>query len=308
MVGLSYGTQIAAQYINLYPEHVGRLVLDASLDHSEDILHGSAIDSTSFEATLGQYFAYCDSTDDCKSQLQAAANSSSNGTFSTAAIFDSVVNKLSQSPMPASGCNGTTCLPNAGLREFMFVMQTGLQVQQVNPVFPTSWANVTADLVAAAKGDGTPFSTRLIADPAASLDAGGAILCLDNDRIPSYEAYQRQKIAFEALYPHTKGISNTLTNALNCAAWPIEPTNPPKSLDSNSTGKSGGVLILASTYDPSTSIQWAVSLRDQLPKSSLVIRDGVGHTSYILFGETSEIAEKYLLEGTLPEDNTMTKS
>lgn len=310
MIGLSYGTQIAAQYINLYPEHVGRLVLDAALDHTEDVLHASATDSTSFEATLNEYFAYCDASDECKGQL-SANSSSSNGTSTTAAVFDSVLDKLSQGPLSASGCstNGTAaCLPQAGLREFMFAVQTGLQVQKLNPVFPTSWANVTADLAAASKGDGTPFSTSLVSDPAASLDAGGVILCVDNARIPSYEAYQRQRTAFAALYPHTKGISNSLTNALNCVGWPVEPTNLPKPLNKETTSKSAEVLMLASTLDPSTSVTWALSLREQLPQSRLVIRDGVGHTSYILFGESSDIAEKYLLDGALPEDNTVTQS
>ena len=66
--------------------------------------------------------------------------------------------------------------------------------------------------------------------------------------------------------------------------------------------------MLQSTVDPSTSVEWALSLKQQLPRSRLVLRDGVGHTSYIMGGEASEIADAFLLNGTLPIDNTMTKT
>jgi hypothetical protein len=40
----------------------------------------------------------------------------------------------------------------------------------------------------------------------------------------------------------------------------------------------------------------------------MVIRDGVGHTSYILGGEAAGLADEYLVNGTLPAENTVVKT
>lgn len=199
-------------------------------------------------------------------------------------------------------------------------MQAGLQMQHPLPAFPTSWWNMTTNLASAYHGDGTPFSPSRTprtadgaegvpeSDPAFSVAAAGAIFCLDTARLESYEAFERQRIGLAALYPHTRGNSNAQTAALHCVGWPWEPTNLPKMLNMEMARKSSEVLMLQSTVDPSTSVEWALSLKQQLPRSRLVLRDGVGHTSYIMGGEASEIADAFLLNGTLPIDNTMTKT
>ena len=88
----------------------------------------------------------------------------------------------------------------------------------------------------------------------------------------------------------------------------VGASNAPKPLNASRTVLSDDVLLLQSTVDPSTSIEWAMGLKEQLPRSRMVIRDGVGHTSYILGGETSDIVDRYLLHGALPVDNTVTFS
>jgi hypothetical protein len=88
----------------------------------------------------------------------------------------------------------------------------------------------------------------------------------------------------------------------------VETRNPPNRLDAARVKKSAEVLLLQSTFDPSSGVEWALGVKQQLPQSRFVLRDGPGHTSYALFGESSQLADKFLLEGARPEDNTFTTS
>lgn len=320
MAALSYGTVAAAQYIDLHPENVGRFMLDGIFGHLQDFVHATASDSAAFQASLQDYFDWCDFDDGCKGHFGSGSNTDTNtispdASFSTAKVFDDILDKILQAPLPAKGCQGenSTCLPTVGLREFITIAQTGLQFQQPLAVLPTSWANLTTALASAYAGDGTPFATSRSptgadADASFSPAAGGAVMCLDWERIPSFEALQRQRKGYAALFEHTRGHCNIETAALNCIGWPFEPVNPPMPLNVAQTGKIADVLILQSTLDPSTGVEWAVGLKEQIPNSRFVLRGGAGHTSYLLFGEASVIADRYFVDGELPGDNTVTSS
>jgi hypothetical protein len=52
----------------------------------------------------------------------------------------------------------------------------------------------------------------------------------------------------------------------------------------------------------------ATEVKLQLPRSVLAVRNGVGHGSYQLFGETSRAIDDFLIEGTLPEHGRMYES
>jgi len=60
-----------------------------------------------------------------------------------------------------------------------------------------------------------------------------------------------------------------------------------------------------SFYDSETSIVWANGLKQQLPTSILILRNGVGHTSYQTYGEISIAIDDYLLTGSLPAQGTV---
>ena len=67
------------------------------------------------------------------------------------------------------------------------------------------------------------------------------------------------------------------------------------------------ILMLQSLYDPNTGFAWALGVRDEL-NAVLLIRDGTGHTSWLLGGATAAAAEAYLLDLTLPEPGTILDS
>ena len=89
-LGLSYGTQIGAAYAELYPENVGRMVLDGITDHSSTEIAAIASETVTFELTLNKFFQWCMATAACALHGRDAA-----------AIFDSIIKTASETPIPA---------------------------------------------------------------------------------------------------------------------------------------------------------------------------------------------------------------
>src|SRR5690606_11065206 len=61
----SYGTFLGATYAKLFPERVGRLVLDGAIDPSVSGLEVSTTQGLGFESALRAYMAFCLDNRDC---------------------------------------------------------------------------------------------------------------------------------------------------------------------------------------------------------------------------------------------------
>jgi hypothetical protein len=86
--------------------------------------------------------------------------------------------------------------------------------------------------------------------------------------------------------------------------WPVPIANPPGLWNVEGTPP---ILIVNSTYDPSTAYVWAQLMREQIDSSVLLTRIGDGHTSYLLPGEsqTRDAIDSYLITGETPPPNTV---
>ena len=91
--GVSYGSQLGSQYAELFPEHVGRMVLDGVLDHSQNQVTSLMDEVISLESTVSQFFKWCNTTSDCAFYHHDLP-----------AIFDNLVDEANANPIPAPGC------------------------------------------------------------------------------------------------------------------------------------------------------------------------------------------------------------
>jgi len=110
-----------------------------------------------------------------------------------------------------------------------------------------------------------------------------------------------------ALSPHTRGSSQTYQAQSSCIGWASPPT-PAEGLRPRQVAKLPKILLANSFWDPSTPIVWANTLRQELPNSVLVLRNGSGHTSYFSHGKISSAMDAFLLTGELPEQGTVFES
>ena len=89
----------------------------------------------------------------------------------------------------------------------------------------------------------------------------------------------------------------------NCKDWPYKNVRTPAPVEY--TG-STDIVVVGTTGDPATPVEWASSLRKQLGQASLLTWEGEGHTAY---GRSNDCignaVDGYLVDGKTPADNTV---
>ena len=282
-LGFSYGTFLGATYADLYPENVGRLVLDGALDPSmsnDDLVVGQAV---GFENALRAYVEDCQQADTCP--LQGSLDQG-------LARVAQVVADAEASPLPAGDAevNGTL-----------------------------AWYGIVVTLY----DDGSwPYLTMAL-DEAISSGTGSTLLELANfylDRTPDGTYTANSMVAFQAIncldYPmvardydemlafadQVEAVAPTFGRefamAIGCETWPFPATGERRPITAEGAAP---ILVVGTTGDPATPYEWAVALADQLASAELLTWEGEGHTAYGRGGScVSDVVEAYLLEGELP--------
>jgi pimeloyl-ACP methyl ester carboxylesterase len=315
LFGQSYGTQIANTYAAMYPDKYRVIAMDAIVNHNEsttDLFAGQAL---AYEYSFGRFATWCSETPNCTLHDRDVKK-----------LFTQLVTNATATPIPAPGCttSTSTCHSNITGEEILFLTQQLLLFKDPFPPQSTGWAGLAAMLGPAATGNATALSeayaTQYLATTNTStLFAGQAVGCLDftND-LASYSdlAYRVDLGAYIA--PVTRGASETYLTQTRCVGFPFKPTNPqtdmsvPRVAEGNNTNHNATtaapILLSAVKYDPNLPLTWAHNARESIEGSVLVVRDGDGHTSYFLRGETAEIIDSYLVNMTLPEPNTVVDS
>lgn len=287
-LGYSYGTFLGSTYASLFPDNVGRMVLDGALDPSisnEELTSGQAV---AFEKAIRAYVASC--------QQESACPLSGNVDSGVQQIRD-VINAVQETPRLAKDGR----LVNAT----MFV--SGL----ITPLYnDQSWPALTQALEAAMTGD-VNLMLRLAdlgADRAAngtytsnSTFAFGAINCLDYPMVSDAAAMRAEQQRLMQASP-TLGYFFAY-GGTNCVDWPYKNVRTPAPVEY--TGESP-ILVVGTTGDPATPVEWAASLRKQLGNASLMTWQGEGHTAYGRANSCLEDAvDKYFVDGTVPADNSV---
>lgn len=288
MIGLSYGSQLGAQYAALFPDNIRTLVLDGMLQHSQSDLSDSLIEALGYSIGLTDFFAWASEEDTSPFKGEDVEE-----------IWDSLLTNASTKPIPAPSCNGTDCRINVNAEEILFNAQTGL----LGGV-PT-WGNLASAIYNATQGDASALST-LVEDPITA--ASIAISCLDHNNDPSVLdlTYLRAKQhLFDTYKMPSHGASETTFNQHSCIGWPIASRNPPQKLhvDTKAT-----ILMVNSDKDPSTPYPWAVGMLEEIRNKAFVTRVGDGHTSLLTGGETTDVIVKYLISGVAPKDGLILES
>ena len=284
--GASYGTFLGATYAALFPEQVGRLVLDGAVDPSLSAFQQTLRQAGGFQLAFDDYVADCLANDCPLGSSADEIEAKVTDLFATAAA----------TPLPTDN-------PDRPLTQTLALY--GI----VAPLYSQDiWPTLTESLTAAFDGDGTQllFAADSYNDrgPDAYFDnaaqAYTAITCLDAQIAPEPDSVPTQD-DFLAASP-VFGTQFYGLSEVGCDTWPIEPTV--EAPDYSATG-AAPILVVGATGDPATPIEEAEELADLLESGVLLIRDGDGHTSYFTMNSciTSAI-DSFLLDGTVPEDGT----
>jgi pimeloyl-ACP methyl ester carboxylesterase len=293
IVAFSYGTVVGAQYAALFPDNLRSLALDAVIQHSQAESTNSFIEATSYALGFSRFLAWA--SNDTASALKGQ---------DVRLLWNELLVNASTTPIPAPLCNNTNCRSDVNSEELLFNAQSYLVYSGKEVGLGSSWQILASALRNASNGDASTLST-VIADP--TRGAAVATSCLDwtQDTSSSLADNLAQQRMMQEYAPLTQGHSQLWSLQHQCLGWPINAVNPPRKLDikTNTT-----ILMTHSTRDGLSGLPWALGMLEEITNKVLVLRDGDGHTSTPLAGETAETIIRYLITGKAPEDGLVLQS
>ena len=284
--GASYGTKLGATYADLFPDKVGRMVLDGAVDLSIDSRQLSLEQAGGFEVALRSYVQNCVDEGDC-----FLGDTVEEGLTT----IQDLIASIDEEPLPASGSDRELAVGNAFY---------GLVAPLYNREY---WSILDQALQLALDGDGI-LLLRLSDLYESRNDEGGyddnsaeaiyAINCLDDPYAITADQVPAQLPDFEEASPTFGDVF--AWGLVGCHGIQVKSTEPARQIKAAGAAP---IVVVGTTRDPATPYQWAVHLADQLESGVLVSRDGDGHTGYNSGNEcVDEAIEGYLVDGTVPED------
>lgn len=276
--GVSYGTLMGQEYAETFPTHVGTMVLDSNMDHSQtSTWQFLESQSTATEANFTQFAAWCDRTAACLLHGQD--------------VPTLVANLYTRAQ------NGQLIDPDIG------AISPFLLISVINSLFygPT-WQALAEQLIYL---QGLPtMATTTAATPSQDQDPPVAepfqpIFCEDW-RLPVNNVGQfdaMRAVLATAVAPDLKYSPLAMRATVGCIGWPAKVNDPQQRL---SIRGAPPILMLNSRYDPATPYPWAVTAARQ-SGAVLLTYDGWGHGAYFKNSQcVIDATDHYLLTGVTP--------
>jgi pimeloyl-ACP methyl ester carboxylesterase len=271
----------------MFPDRVGRFVLDGAIDPNLSSVEISYQQAIGFELSLQRFIDDCVTHDDCPLQTKGNAGKQE--------VID-LLAKIDKKPL-------NTDDPNRRLTESLALLAIASLLYDDREGWPIlRWVLGDAmlgdgatmlevvDFYVDRNPDGTYASN--------STDALYAVNCFDDSPTPDADTtrdlaqqWREQAPVFGAYLAW---------GMLPCASW---PAYAPKPIGKVSAGGASPILVIGTLHDPATTYSQAIGLADQLESGVLVTWEADGHTAY---GRGSkcidDIVDAYLVRGVVPKD------
>lgn len=286
-IGKSYGTLLGAMYAELFPQRVGRFVLDGAVD-PQLTTHTMVIgQAKGMEQALRSFLKWCVKRGSCPY--------SGDDVEDAAKKVKALMDQLDEKPMPASGDarDVTVSLGGTGIVSAMYST--------------TSWSRLEGALNQAYKNDGQGLLdlADMYADRAKDgsytsnlMEAFSAINCTDYPAVDDTAKMRANAVELEKVAPIFGPFVSY--SELLCGQWPNadRPKLPPMDADG-----APPILVVGTTRDPATPFEWSVAMAKQLKSASLLSFDGDGHTAYMTSSQCiNRAVDDYLLGVKIPND------
>lgn len=285
-LGKSYGTLLGATYAGLYPQRVGRLVLDGAIDPTLTSVELSLEQAKGIESAYRAYLEWCLKGKDCP-----FTGSVDDAMKRTKEFLDSLEEQ--QLPM---GDDPRKLTPHRAM------------IGIVTPLYDNrAWPSLSGAFRSAFAGDGSTFGG--LADQYADrrsngtygsnlMEAFSAVNCLDYAVDDSDEAIAAAAQRIQAAAPvfgRYMSYGETL-----CGAWP----HPVKRTAEPITAKGApAILVVGTTNDMATPYRWSEALAKQLDSGRLLTFEGEGHTAYMRGSRCIDKAvDGFLVKNQVPVD------
>jgi pimeloyl-ACP methyl ester carboxylesterase len=279
-LGKSYGTYLGTIYAQLFPDKVGRIVLDGAIDPDATPLEQSLIQAVGFENALDDFVKDCLQLDTCPLPKEA-----------TKQYFTDLFDAVAKKPLTTSTKRvATESLVVLGTASALYDNESG-------------WPMLRVAIKQAQNGRGFMFLS--LADaytgrqpngtyPTNEGDSGFVIDCLDWNDARTNEQIAQDAQTFKAQAP-VFGLYLSYSG-LSCKYF-TDIKQPIKIKQIKTTP----IIVIGTLRDPATPYSWAVALNKLITNSLLITLDGDGHTGH---GRGSVCVDKavdtYFITGKIP--------
>jgi pimeloyl-ACP methyl ester carboxylesterase len=279
--GASYGTRIGALYAEMFPQRVGRMILDGAVDINSN---SKITQVDGFERALHHFALWCAEAN-CRMGSQQD---------DVIYVIKDFLDRLDQQPLAVSG--GRTLSQQQGVEAVMYSMYGGKD----------SWP-VLRDGLDEAIFDNDGSKMLQLADASDRRNRDGsygqlnyafpAIRCLDSQDNSVRAAEKR--LAQESRTAPVLGRLNGPD--LVCALWPVRSAPKQPTVDGEGAPP---IMVVGTTGDPATPYEYAQSMARALGSGVLVTLDGEGHLAYGQSSCIRELVVAYLVRDEVPHDGT----
>ncbi|KAJ8508854.1 hypothetical protein ONZ45_g8924 [Pleurotus djamor] len=301
--GLSYGTVLGATFAAMFPDRIGRMMLDGVMDAEDYYNLQWRSNLADADRVVERFF------DDCFDAGQERCAFWGNSRDDIKSRFENIIASLRERPIPyTDGSDMPRIITASELRSSILVA-----LYQPVPLFPllakvlNQLENGNAALL------GSLASVNLDPDPAIESsvrDAGSVIPCVDGwgrGNVTTVEAWREhaaflrnQSVYVGASFGH---------NPLDCATMDVPP--PPSGsytgpIPPTASNTSAPLLFLSNELDPVTPVRSAHRMSSLFPGSAVLVQNGIGHATIANPSLcTIQYMQAYLKDGTLPPANTL---
>jgi len=289
-LGYSYGTFIGATYAELFPENVGKFVLDGAVDPTLDAFDTLVVQMEGFENGFRAYMEDCLDGSACPftGSLEEGL-SQADDLLSTVDTLGLVSTDGRELDSATAGTGVAMALYSQDYWTYLTELFDGIIARDADPAF------FLAD-VYNGREDGSYASN--------SNDVYVATTCVDNDFAADSESTLDRLDEIEAAAP-TIGRYIALDDFalldVACADWPYPPAVQPETFDAEGAAP---ILVIGTSNDPATPYSWAVALSEQLESGVLISVEGEGHTAYNGGNEcVDSTVDEFFLENTVPDSD-----
>ena len=292
-LGYSYGTYLGAVYTELFPDNVGRVVLDSAMDPALSRQEAFEGDAAAEEQTLRTYI---------ESQQGQAGFPLNGPTDEAVTRLATFLDGLDANPLPVS--DGADSLNRA---------EATNAIKELVVASPDKWPLLNEGLAQAMNahdgtalmknagflpGEGGPTATEAqIVEHLQTVYGFAANRCLDfpdTGNQASWDAalssYRRDYPVFYTLLPQHDAY---------CHGWGHTSKTKPVDVDVDATNP---VLVIGILHDPTTPYPWSKALVSRLRNSHLLSVDMYSHGATGPNSCTTTKVNDYFVKGTLPLD------
>ena len=292
-LGYSYGTYLGAVYTELFPDNIGRVVLDSAMDPTmarQDPMEG---DAAAGEQSLRTYI---------ESQQGQAGFPLSGTTDAAVAQLATFLDGLDADPLTVSG-SGTPLNRAKAVDAISKLVTTS----------PDKWPLLTEGLTQAMNAhDGSalkanadavsgnsapPTTEKQVVEQLQGLKVFSANRCLDFPDAGNESSWDAALTSYHHDYP----VFHSLLPQYDafCHGWGHTSRTEAVDVDVEATNP---MLVIGILHDPQTPYPWSKALVSKIRNSHLLSVDMYGHGATGSNACTSAKVSDYLVNGTLPSD------